>query len=278
MDSNPLKQYFRQPAIYIRLPSQGRFWPRDTLDMPPNGELAVLPMTTMDEITYRTPDALFNGSAVVSVVQSCCPNILDAWHMPSTDIDTVLVAIRIATYGHEMDVSTRCPACETEADYGVDLRRVMEEVSSPDYSKPLQLGDLEIWFRPMSYANINANNLQQFEDQKMLASMQEAEIDDATRARQLGEILKKITEITTVALAQNIAAIKTPTAQVTETDMISDWLQNVDRNMFNSVRDHVIELRRKGEIKPLHIRCGNCGHEHEQAFTMDMTTFFGDAS
>ena len=278
MDTNPLKQYFRQPAIYIRLPSQGRFWPRDSLDLPPNGELPILPMTTMDEITYRTPDALFNGSAVVSVVQSCCPNILDAWHMPSTDIDTVLVAIRIATYGHEMDITTQCPACSTEADYGVDLRGVMEEVSSPDYSQPLVIGDLEIWFRPMTYANINANNLQQFEDQKMLASMQEAEIDDATRARQLGEILKKITAITTVALAQNIATIKTPAAQVTETELISDWLQNSDRNMFNTVRDHVIELRRKSEIKPLHLTCGNCGHKHEQPFTMDMTTFFGDAS
>lgn len=278
MDTNPLKQYFRQPAIYIRLPSQGRFWPRDTLDMPVNGELPVLPMTTMDEITYRTPDALFNGTAVVSVVQSCCPNILDAWHMPSTDIDTVLVAIRIATYGHEMDIGTRCPACETEADYGVDLRQVMEQVSAPDYTKPLVLGDLEIWLRPMTYANINSNNLRQFEDQKMLAAMQEAEIDDAARAKQLGEILKKITEITTVALAQNIASIKTPAAQVTETELITDWLQNTDRNMFNTVRDHVIRLRQQGEIKPLHIKCGNCGHEHDQPFTMDMTTFFGDAS
>ena len=49
MESNPLKQYFRQPSVYVRLPSQGKFWPKDSLNMPANGELPVLPMTTMDE-------------------------------------------------------------------------------------------------------------------------------------------------------------------------------------------------------------------------------------
>ena len=56
--NNPLKQYFRQPAIYIRLPSQGKNYPEGSLNMPPTGELAVYPMTAIDEITYRTPDAL----------------------------------------------------------------------------------------------------------------------------------------------------------------------------------------------------------------------------
>ena len=88
---NPLSQYFRQPAIHIRLPSGGQFYPVGSINMPPNGELPVLPMTAVDEITYRTPDALFNGSAVISVIQSCVPAIRNAWVMPSTDIDAVQI-------------------------------------------------------------------------------------------------------------------------------------------------------------------------------------------
>lgn len=56
--ANPLKQFFRQPAIYLRLPSNGDFWPAGSLQMTPNSELPVYPMTAIDEITYRTPDAL----------------------------------------------------------------------------------------------------------------------------------------------------------------------------------------------------------------------------
>ena len=82
METNPLKQYFRQPSIYIQLPSGGRFYQEGSLEPTANNEYPVLPMTTLDEITYRTPDALFNGNAVNSVIESCIPNIKSAWGMP----------------------------------------------------------------------------------------------------------------------------------------------------------------------------------------------------
>ena len=76
--SNPLAKHFRQPALYIKLPSSGRFWPDGSIEIPLNGEIPVYPMTAKDEIMIRTPDALLNGAGTVSVIQSCCPNILDA--------------------------------------------------------------------------------------------------------------------------------------------------------------------------------------------------------
>ena len=111
MNSNPLAKFFRQPAIYARLPSGGKNWPNGTINMPANSELPILPMTAIDEITYRTPDALFNGEAVTGVIQSCVPSIKNAWATPSIDLDTILVAIRIASYGHEMEIGTKCPKC-----------------------------------------------------------------------------------------------------------------------------------------------------------------------
>ena len=106
--NNPLRRFFRQPAVYIKLPSDGNFYPPGTLEMPANGELPVYPMTAMDEITYRTSDALFNGTAIVNVIQSCVPNIIDPWSIPNIDMDTLLVAIRIASYGHSMDYESIC--------------------------------------------------------------------------------------------------------------------------------------------------------------------------
>jgi hypothetical protein len=61
-------------------------------------------MTTKDEITLKTPDALLNGQGVVNVIESCCPAIKDAWAMPSIDVDATLIAIRIASYGNQMDL------------------------------------------------------------------------------------------------------------------------------------------------------------------------------
>ena len=78
-NNNPLTKFFRQPAIYLKLPSNGAFWPNDAIELPLTGEIPVYPLTTKDEIILRTPDALLNGEGVVEVIQSCCPSIKDAW-------------------------------------------------------------------------------------------------------------------------------------------------------------------------------------------------------
>lgn len=279
MNSNPLSQYFRQPAIYVTLPSRGRFYADGSLDMPENGELPVLPMTAIDEITYRTPDALFNGQAVVSVIQSCVPNIRNAWDMPAMDIDTVLTAIRIASFGHEMAIDTFCPKCNHESNFGLDLRTALARMTTPDYGQPLQQGDLEIHFRPMSYRDLNQNNQRQFEDQKMLQAIdQQQDADDETRMKLMSQALRKITDVAITALARSIDYIRTPQAQVTEHEHILEWLGKCDRKLFNRVRDYIIENKQKAELKPLRITCAECGNEYDQMYTLDMSSFFGDAS
>lgn len=276
--NNPLQQYFRQPAIYIRLPSQGNFYPDGTLDMPPNGEIPVYAMTAIDEITYRTPDALFNGSAVTAVVNSCVPNIKNAWAIPAVDIDTILISIRIASYGHSMDINTRCPNCKEEAEHGVDLRVLLDNIKSPDYQESLIYRDMEFFFRPMTYKDLNQNNQMQFEEQRILQTIADVDASDADRTKAMGEALKKITELTVNAMTISIAAIKTPSALVTEKTFIEDFLKNCDKNLFAQIRDRVIGLKTQSEIQPLEIKCSSCGHEYQQPITLDMTSFFADAS
>ena len=275
---NPLKQYFRQAAIYVRLPSNGQYYPEGTVSMPANGEMPVYPMTAMDEITYKTPDALFNGQAVVDVIKSCIPNIRDPWVMPAVDVDTALVAIRIATYGHELEIETACPHCAATANYGLDLRTVLDKMKAPDYSKSIKNGDLEIFFRPMTYKNLNDNNQAQFEEQKILQLIPDSEIPEDQRMTALSKALKNLTHLTFRALAQSIAAVKTPDAFVTEQDFIVEMLENCDRSIFNQIRDHVIKTKAESEIQPLVLNCTECKKEYQQAMTLDMTSFFGAAS
>jgi uncharacterized protein with PIN domain len=278
MSNNPLKQFFRQPAIYVRLPSQGKFYPPGVLEMPATGELPVYPMTAIDEITYRTPDALFNGQATVNVLQSCVPDIKDVWSTPAMDVDTLLISVRIATYGHNMDFGTRCPKCGHECEHTVDLRSVMDRISTPDYNKSLTSGDMEIFFRPMTYKNINDNNSLQYENQKLLQMLPDSEIPDSDKLTALSSALKRITDITVQALAQSISVIKTPQALVAESEYIEELLKNCDRALFNRVRDHIIKLKQQSEMQPVNLVCPECQHQYEQVITLDMSSFFEVAS
>jgi len=277
-ENNPLRQYFRQPAIYIELPSQGKFYPQDALNMPQTNKLPVYPMTAIDEITYRTPDALFNGQATVNVIQSCVPDIKNAWSIPSMDIDTVLVSIRIASYGHEMGFSTQCPACQHVSDQSIDLRNVLDSMRPVDYAKPITSGDMEIYFRPMSYQNMSDNNKLQYENQKMLQNIPDGAGTDVDKMSALSKALQEVTAMTVKALAQSIAMVKTPTAMVSEPEFIEELLKNCDRKLFNEIRDYIVTNKAQSEMQPIKLICPECKHEYEQTVTLDMSSFFEPAS
>jgi hypothetical protein len=276
--NNPLRQFFRQPAIYLRLPSSGQYWAPGSLVMPENGELPIYPMTAIDEISYRTPDALFNGQAVINVIQSCVPAIKDAGKIPNTDLNAVLVAIRIASYGHAMDIASTCSECKNEDEFTADLRMILDNLKCPDYSEVMDRGDLQITFKPANYEEQNKSAMEQFEKQKFLQQMSEGEFSEEERNRMLSESLKQLTELTINLISKNISSIQIPGAVVTDVEQIKDFLHHCDRTLFKQVRDRVIELTQEGQIPPLDVECTECHHKYKQELNMDMASFFDSAS
>jgi hypothetical protein len=276
--ANPLRQFFRQPKLYVRLPSGGQFWPQGSLDMPPNNELPVLPMTALDEISYRTPDALFNGASVVNVVQSCMPNIKNAWQMPAVDLNTILVAIRIASYGNEAEINTHCPHCDADNEYLVNLRGILDQMESPDYAKSLARNDIELFFKPLSYEQQSQINIAQFEQQRIITQLPSSDLPEEEKNKMLNAALEAITKITIQAITYTISVIRTPQAIVTEPEFIREFLANCDHALYAEIRNHAINLRSSDELKPLKITCPECNKDFEQPFVLDTASFFGIAS
>lgn len=246
--------------------------------MPANGELPVYPMTAMDEITYRTADGLFNGSAVMNVIRSCVPNILDPWQMSTSDIDSVLVAIRIASYGHELEIESKCPHCEEENDFTMDLRTIMENISSPDYTKTVQQGDIEVFFRPLNYRQQNENAIKQFEDQKMLQSIPDADLPEKEKLELVNNALVKLGEMNVVAITNSISMIKAGVDQVTDPNHIAEFIRNCDSTMYKKIQEQIVNLREQGAIKPIKAQCRSCNQGYETPFTLDQSNFFGQNS
>ena len=278
MSENPLKQYFRTPAIHLDLPSKGKFYEEGAIELPETGEVPVFPMTAIDEITYKTPDALFNGSAIVEVIKSCIPAIKDPWGMPATDITSILAAIRIASFGHEMDIATTCPKCEETADYGIDLRNLLENTTVGDYDTPIKIGDLSIFVKPLSYRGVNENNQVQFNDQQIAKVLGSSDLSEEEQLKVLSETFKKISDYTLKSLVKSIKRIKTADDVVTDEKFIEDFLRNCENKMFKHIQSEIIKLKSTENIKPLQIKCDSCGHEYEQPFTLDMTSFFDQDS
>jgi len=277
-NTNPLQQFFRQPAIYIRLPSDGDFWAPGALELPENREIPVYPMTAIDEITYRTPDALFNGEAVVAVIKSCIPAIRDAWKMPAVDVDTVLIAIRIASYGHELELGSSCPACGHEHDIRLDLRVIMERLDAADYSGSLRVSGMEIHFQPLTYRQLTENSLRQFEQQKVMNVLPDTDMPEEEKIKRLQAAIKQLTELTVATLADCVKMIKTDAAMVTDIKHIAEFLRNCDSRVFGEIRQHITSLREQADIKPIDLECPQCKNQYQQPFSLDQSNFFVGAS
>jgi len=274
MENNPLRQYFRRPSVYLKLPSKGLDYSSDTIDMPETGDLPVYPMTAVDEITSRTPDALFNGVAVVELIKSCVPNIKDPWKINSNDIDAILIAIRAASGDDSFDIESTCPSCKEESSYALNLVGVLATIKPADYSKPLEIGELKVKYRPLTYTEMNQGAMGQFEVQQIFANIQNVE-DEKEREQIIHQALERTTYLTMELLSKTIEYIETPGGSVNEAEFIIDFLKHCDRNVYVKIRDYNAELKKEAELKPLDVKCINCGHEYEQPFTLNPTDFFG---
>jgi hypothetical protein len=276
---NPLVKHFRQPAIYIKLPSQGKYWPEGDLEIPANGELPIYPMTTRDEITLKTPDALLNGAGVVAVIESCCPNIKNAWHSPSIDLDAILIGIRIASYGHEMSTETACPKCSESNNYDIDLRTALDSVKSPDYSDPLTIEDLRIHIKPQNFQTSNRASMLNFEEQKILQAINNENISDEQKAITVTAQLHKVIDITSEILSESTDRIEMADGTLVKNkDHIREYYQNAKSSVTRALQKRLEDLAEQAALTPYSVACSSCDHKFSMAVDFNYSSFFAVGS
>ena len=275
---NPLASHFRQPVIYLKLPSGGAYWPEGSIDLPLNGEIPILAMSTKDEIILKTPDALLNGQGVVNVIESCCPSIKNAWLMPSIDVDAVIIAIRIASYGNEMDFGAVCPKCNESHDYAIDLSVVLDSISAPTYNK-INVSDLTIKLKPQAYFNVNKNNMIAFEEQQILKTIRTLQDDPEQAQTQFNNHLSKLIDLNVLLLASSTDYIETSdNMHVTDTKYFEEFYKNCDTKIVKKVRESIEEIANSSGIKPIKVSCNSCQHEFQVQIEFDFASFFGKGS
>jgi len=275
INTNPLAKHFRQPALYIKLTSGGRYWKEGSLDLPVTGELPVYPMTTRDEITLRTPDALLNGTSVVNVIQSCCPNIKDAWKMPSIDVDSTLIAIRIASYGPKMAISSKCPNCGAEHDYDVDLAAVLGSITMPDYNKTISHDDLEIKLKPQSYEQVSQASVVMFEEEKLVELFANPDMDPEVRKLEYDKHLRKMIDLNIEAATNCTESITIQDGPaVSEPKYIKEFYANAESAVLRKVQESIEAIGSAVAIKPVAVKCTECSSTFDITVDFDYSSFF----
>ena len=282
MSVNPLSVYMRQPKIYIRLPSNGQFWPEGSLVMTENDELPVYSMTAKDELALKIPDALMNGQAIVDVIQHCVPNIKNAWACPNLDLDLILIAIRLATYGEMMTVPVKF-SDELELEYQLDLRTVMDGlINQVKWDPVIPITDeLTVFIRPLTYKHISLAAVEAFETQKIMNVVNDEKLSEEQKIKLFQESFSKLTNATLSTIIDSIDRIESPGGVTNDPAHISEFINNIDKDMYSKIESHLTKLREQNSIKPMQVAVtdemrekGVTGDTVDVPITFDPSTFF----
>lgn len=275
MAQNPLQQYFRQPKIFLKLPSLGAYYNPDAI----SGDIENLPifgMTGMDQIIAKTPDALISGESTVKVIESCCPSFKDAWQISSIDIDCMLVAIRMATFGKLYSVGHECGGCHELNDYDIDLTAFIDHFSKCTFQSKIVYNDLIIRIKPLSYKQATDYNLENFSLQRQLMQLDKIQ-DEDEKKKILSSIFIDLGTLQNKILLASIESVETPLGVVTEWAFIKEWIDDSDKEVTDAIKGHLDVNSKEWKIPLSNIKCVNCGNEEVISVDLDQSNFFVEA-
>jgi hypothetical protein len=281
-NTNPLKRYYRQPQISIQLPSRERYYPADVVEKTTTGEHPVLPMTAMDELAFRTPDSMMNGQATVDVIRSCIPTIQDPWQLVNYDVDTVLVAIRIASYGETMDVTAGVPGTNDTATHTVNLPQMLDQLRNIQVTDTCELkGGLKVTVSPLTYRQITESQLKTFEQQRIFAQVSQSQMTAEEKTKRFTDSFKILSDLNMSLLISNIDRITLPQGEsVTDREQIKQFIENADAKLIKELETKLIDIRQQGSIRPFKARAteeqikAGAPATYEVPITFDNANFF----
>ena len=284
MSQNPLSKHFRQPKLYLKLPSNGAFYPAGTLKPTENMEFPVYAMTAKDEIMFKTPDALLNGQSTVNVIQSCMPNIVNGWMVPSIDIDAILIAIRIATYGDKMDLEFNIPNTKEQRGYEIQLTPLLDTITQHSYESVCVYKDFTFEVAPGNYKTFTDNALKTFEEQRLFKVINSEELSDAEKLQAFNESFTRLTDINISTIFSSVKSISVGDEVVTNSTHIKEFLDNADSDVYHAILKHIDTQRKKFQVKPFTIntteddQARGAPKSFEVPFTFDQSNFFVSGS
>lgn len=277
MTDNPLSKYYRSKEVYVKLPTNYKYFTEKPV-LSNAGEIGVMPMSTKDEMLLKIPDSLYNGESLFEVVASIVPDIKDPYELCLPDLDIILLATRIASYGKEMEMQVTCPHCEKTNLYGLDLPTILSKIKMLPEEHVIEINDLKISLKPNSVSTINAKRIAALETKKISREMEKI---DPTDMPQLKEKLRKSLEAATGAryaiLADAIESIELPDGTVVkELNHIIEWLTNTTSAVIDQIDKEKELMNENGIQKTFGITCSeeNCNKTFEAPVEFNPAFFF----
>lgn len=274
--TNPLLQAYRKPNMYVTLPSGGKFY-RNPPKLSVDGDLAIYPMTARDELLLKNPDALFNGEATYTIITSCCPDIPDAYEVPSCDVNVIMIAIRQASYGDDIDMDVKCPNCNHINQVKLSSSRLLSQIKPTSHKQEIELDNgFIVKLKPYNIKDRTYLVIEQIKQQKMLESLMDESVSEDERNEMFSKTFISIADLTVKIIKNVIVSVKIPDGeQIEDSDTIGEWLNSINKADYDAIKEHVELISDSGITNEYDVNCQECNHAWKTSVELDNANFFG---
>jgi hypothetical protein len=318
INDNPLLRRFTHiPPETFRLPSGGVFYQNGELDPEVvNGEVIVHPMTAVDEIAIRSPDMMFQGTAVEKVFRRCIPQVKKPLELLTNDVDYLLVCLRMVTYGSTLDLNWECPVCAEERkaledevkenlqreiqdgsvrktgseqpmnprfpsnDDGVEAvqtRGDSEQAQVIDNSKVSYKVDLNDFIKKTRALKVTEDFTVELPTGEVVALKPSTYADTTKMLQQSNEDFKDPDEIFEF-IADAIMGVIKSVDGVTNQAHIREWLEMCEAPSLTYLQEKMHVTNEWGTEFTYNFKCKDCGHEVEGVIPLNPVSFFSRPS
>jgi len=276
-----LQSLCRVVKTYATLPSRGIFYDAETIDLvDTTGEVGIRSMTGPDELMFKNPDALLNGEAMRNALTSCVDGLKNPDKLLVNDVDALMVAIRIATYGDQMDISMDCPECKNKNTFGLDLPTVQATMGivEDSYEVDLSSGTV-VYVRPYLYKDHLKLTLATFDQIKLIKTMEAPTITDDQKLKIFDKTFKELIKSNIDMLSNAIVKVVNEEQDIevihdkdTHQDVLG-FISNIDKADSEIITKKVKEVNEIGVLREINVCCEFCKHEWVSPISFDPVVF-----
>ena len=313
MNNNPLMQFARKPELTVKLACDPEWYPNGFIQYTLDNEVEVFPMLPKDELMLYNPDALLSGQAIIDLIKSCCPSILNPEKLFYPDANVLLLAIKKATYGNEHTQSHMCPKCseiinklksgtkkdkeeldkllkehkitDHEEEHVFEIDQLLSSITHLSNSYEVTIDNLLYNLKPHTLKTKEQYSLLSLQRSKLLKMYKDTlerdeDISNEEKNKMISEISviqSKMIDANNEIFTEGINFIKLPDDSIVkDKDMIKEFIANSKTSVINKLSEEISKINAVGLPEKIEITCSFCGNNFEVPLIgYNQTDFFG---
>jgi len=111
--------------------------------------------------------------------------------------------------------------------------------------------DLIVYVKPLTFRHMNQTSMKAFETNRIMKMVNDESISDEKKMELFNSSFNNLTKITVDLMSESVVKIVAGDEEVVDKNLILEFVHNIDKEIFDTINNHLSGIKTKNELKPL---------------------------